>query len=119
MKKDAVEQAVLEDAHYGHWDSTFGMGPCGFGQGAIDKACGRCGDVYVYYRHEHLGETTYAVYPAAGVEAPLKHVEAIERGVQAATYDSLAEAKKGPYKAAFTALRAYLREQSAKRKARA
>ena len=112
---EKTEKVVLENARYDHWRSSFGCGPCGFGQGAIYKACAKAGDVYVYYRHEHLGGTTYAVYSAEGVPS-IENSESIERHTRLASYGTLAEARKSPYKEAFVALRAYVREQIAKRK---
>lgn len=121
MKKEAmkkeVETVVLTEAMYRHWDATTGFcGPCCAMQGAIDKACAKAGEVYVYYRHENHGDTTYSVYSAEGI-GPFNDVEAIQSEKPIATYDSLREAKKGSYRAAFEALHKYVKEQISARKA--
>lgn len=115
MEKD--EKIVLENARYDHWRSSFGCGPCGFGQGAIDKACAKAGDVYVYYRHEYRGATTYEVYSAEGVP-PIETSESIERHSRLESYASLAEARKSPYRLAFEALRVFVKVSIEARKAK-
>lgn len=110
MKKD-VETVVLTEALYHHWHATTGFcGPCCAMQGAIDKACAKAGEVYVFYRHENHGDTTYSAYAAEGI-GPFKDVEAIQAEKALATYGSLREAKKSPYRAAFDALHKYVKEQ--------
>ena len=116
MKKE-VESVVLTEALYRHWYATTGFcGPCCAMQGAIDKACARAGEFYVFYRHENRGDTTYSVYSAEGI-GPFKDVEAIQSEKPLATFASLREAKKSPYRAAFDALHKYVKERTAARKA--
>lgn len=115
--KNEVEAVVLTEAMYRHWYATTGFaGPCCAMQGAIDKACAKAGEVYVYYRHENHGDTTYSVYSAADI-GPFKDVEAIQSEKPLASYDSLREAKKSPYRAAFEALHKYVKGRIAARKA--
>ena len=115
--KEKAETVVLTEAMYRHWYATTGFaGPCCAMQGAIDKACAKAGEVYVYYRHENHGDTTYSVYSAEGI-GPFKDVEEIQSKKPLATYDSLREAKKSSHRAAFEALHKYVKQQIAARKA--
>ena len=112
--KNVTKIVKLTSAKYDFFPS-FNAG-C-FGYGAVDKACAKAGDVYVYYRHEHNGATTYAVYSAEGV-GKIKNSETIEKHSKIEEYSTLAGSKKSAYGPAFAALREFVKEQIAARKAK-
>ena len=112
--KKVKEVVELETPKYDHWNATCG-GPCWAAQGAIDKACAKVGDYYVYYRKENRGETVYAVYSAEGVP-PIENSESIQKFPRIAEYPTLREAKASPYGPAFEALWEFIKEQISARK---
>ena len=113
-KKKEKIVVELENPKYNHWYATCG-GPCWAAQGAIDKACAKAGDIYVYYRRENRGDTVFAVYSAEGVP-PIENSESIQKFPRIAEYPTFRDAKKSPYGPAFEALWKFVKEQIALRK---